>query len=450
MSKHTPNSKFNFRLHHVRPRFKSNVENVLGYMSFAIAEQGARDTESFNDSMRKAIKEFEDNSLKTDKTVENWRTEIVALFALVQERDGISHGTLIATELANSLDLQLFFKRFISTFQYPGGHLKPQEIQKLVGEAVCFHPGRWIARYFCAEGPCTESHYISAEEFCHCVLNDLRVTRDHEQISKTKARILQNRISKVKYDLGGDVIRYAKDILDYMILAGLLKVDLLGRYKMVFKAKDFLEALAQSKHFFDQYISGLNLKAIHALKVDWIDYVNNTAMTIESISFTDSQNSQQALEPSEEPRPMIGNTKSIGDYGEGLALVHEKAYLDNNERSDISHLVKLIPSHLAIGYDINSREVDDSSRYIEVKTTLSKSPLVLNRFHMTTNEWVVAEAHGTRYFIYRIQVTDESTKLFIMNDPVGLYKSSAIKMVPRDGADISYADNVVEEVELLK
>ena len=31
-------AKFYQRLHHPRPRFKKNIENVLGYMAFSIAE----------------------------------------------------------------------------------------------------------------------------------------------------------------------------------------------------------------------------------------------------------------------------------------------------------------------------------------------------------------------------------------------------------------------------
>ena len=64
-----------------------------------------------------------------------------------------------------------------------------QEVVKAVENGVKFHPGRWLAEYFLRPG----LPYITKEEFCHCVMNDLRVTRDQEPISRTIERIENNR-----------------------------------------------------------------------------------------------------------------------------------------------------------------------------------------------------------------------------------------------------------------
>lgn len=64
---------------------------------------------------------------------------------------------------------------------------------------------------------------ITKPEVCHCIFNDLRVTRDNEGVEKTWKRIMANRKNKVMYDQTGDVIRYAGDILDYLEIANLLK-----------------------------------------------------------------------------------------------------------------------------------------------------------------------------------------------------------------------------------
>ena len=61
------------------------------------------------------------------------------------------------------------------------------------------------------------------EGACHCIFNDLRVTRDHEGVESTWKRISDNRKNKMTYDQTGDVVRYAGDILDYMEIANLLK-----------------------------------------------------------------------------------------------------------------------------------------------------------------------------------------------------------------------------------
>ena len=86
---------------------------------------------------------------------------------------------------------------------------------------------------------------------------------------------------------------------------------------------------------------------------------------------------------------------------------------------------------------------------IEVKTSISKAPLSFNRIHLTTNEWRVAEACGDRYYIYRLQISDDGYKLFLVQNPVQKYKNDQIRMVPRDGADLILNDDAGEFVELL-
>ena len=115
-----------FRLHHIRPRFKDNCEEVLLYMAEAITEIGDRPTKEFKELMRQKIRQFPGNIRYTLKTIDNWRTEISSLFALYFEIDDWTCITGLAEDLASSKDLSKFFKYFIYNFQYPGGHLKPR------------------------------------------------------------------------------------------------------------------------------------------------------------------------------------------------------------------------------------------------------------------------------------------------------------------------------------
>ena len=52
--------------------------------------------------------------------------------------------------------------------------------------------------------------------------NDLRVTRDGRPTIDTWKLIRENIQKDLKYDWTGDVVRYAGDILDYMVQANLL------------------------------------------------------------------------------------------------------------------------------------------------------------------------------------------------------------------------------------
>ena len=63
---------------------------------------------------------------------------------------------------------------------------------------------------------------ISKSEATHCIFNDLRVTRDGRPTIDTWKLIRENIQKDLKYDWTGDVVRYAGDILDYMVQANLL------------------------------------------------------------------------------------------------------------------------------------------------------------------------------------------------------------------------------------
>ena len=83
-----------------------------------------------------------------------------------------------------------------------GIHFKPaQYILKLLKHA-CAQEGKNIG--------------LTKFEICHCVFNDLRCTRDNEDVAFTWNRIKENRSLGLTYDQTGDVIRYAGDIVDYI------------------------------------------------------------------------------------------------------------------------------------------------------------------------------------------------------------------------------------------
>ena len=43
-----------------------------------------------------------------------------------------------------------------------------------------------------------------------------------------------------------------------------------------------------------------------------------------------------------------------------------------------------------------------------------------------------------RYFVYRLMISKVEKKLFILQDPVGLYKKDILSMIPKDGAEITF------------
>ena len=78
-------NKYYHRLHQVRPRFKNDIENVLLYVASEISKLGSQQIEVFNQNLFNAIRLYTGNATKTDKTIDNWRTEISALFGFIEE-----------------------------------------------------------------------------------------------------------------------------------------------------------------------------------------------------------------------------------------------------------------------------------------------------------------------------------------------------------------------------
>lgn len=471
--------EYYFRIHHVRPRFKGDIENVLIYMAEEITAVGEQPIDDFNNSVNSAIYNYPGNAHRKLKTINNWRTEISALFGFIEHSQTTNKPGKRAIELSEKQDLVECFKTFLYNFQYPGAHIKPLNVLEQIEAGIHFKPAQYILNLLrFANKNSGNSIGITKFEVCHCIFNDLRVTRDNEGAKKTWNRILTNRKNNVEYDQTGDVIRYAGDIIDYMETANLLKTYDSRTYYLNTLEEESIIKFCESTEWFSEYDSMIqsrtgSLEDIKKCTTGWFKYVNRdiqdtdfstdilayiagdedelkklkeTAGKTDTDEFTSREN---------EITSRIDNTydqfttKDIGDIGEGLVHSHECMRLKLGGREDLIHLIKRIPTQFAVGYDISSIELDERKRYIEVKTTISSKPLHFNRVHLTKNEWNTADSTHDRYFIYRLLLSKSERKLFLLQDPVGLYKKDLINMVPSNGAEITFDPNTVGQFEEL-
>lgn len=451
-----------FRLHHVRPRFKNDVENVLVYMATEISKMKADDKENFADELNNAIRRYPGNGVKELKTINNWRTEISSLFGFLEYDGNTTKPGRRAVELAEKQDLVEFFKYYLYNFQYPGAHLKVQEISKQINAGIRFKPAQYILSVLkYAEDSTGSRQYITKAEACHCIFNDLRCTRDNQAPEEVWKRIAENRENKVDYDETGDIIRYAGDILDYMEIANLLVVYGGKNFYINTLETEAVLKFVNSTEWFNHYDEFITNRAatyeeIKAYYDEWFRFVNRDiaetdfetdllafiANDVDEYEELKKQNYalyDKALENTDSLK-----TKDIGDMGESLVHSHECQRVKIGGRSDLIHLIKRIPTQFAVGYDIQSVELDERKRYIEVKTTISSKPLHFNKVHLTPNEWSTANTMRDRYFVYRLMISKAEKKLFLMQDPVGLYKKDLIDMIPKDGADITFSTNKAE------
>lgn len=456
MSEYIIPAEYKFRIHHVRPRFKGDVENVLVYMAEEITKIGEAPRDEFVSKINASIYRYPGNAHRKEKTINNWRTEISSLFGFIEHTDTTDKPGLRAKELAEHQDLVEAFKVFLYNFQYPGAHIKPKDTLEQIENGVHFKPAQYILkllRYANRDGG--NSIGITKYEACHCIFDDLRVTRDNEGVEETWKRISKNRKLEMSYDQTGDVIRYAGDIIDYMEIANLLKTYDSRTYYLNTLEEETIIKFCESDEWFSEYDRMIknrsgSLEAVKDCINGWFSYVNrdlsDTDFSTDILAYI-SDSSKQSEELKNQSSAIASyidtsieefSTKDIGDVGEGLVHGHECMRIKLGGREDLIHLIKRIPTQFAVGYDISSVELDERKRYIEVKTTISSKPLHFNKVHLTKNEWNTASSTHDRYYVYRLMISKSGTQLFLLQDPVGLYKKDLIDMVPGDGADITF------------
>lgn len=466
---YTVPDKYFLRIHHSRPRFKNNQEEVLIYIATEISKLPEMRKNDFKIRVNNAIKLFPGNSNKTQKTIDNWRTEISSFFGLIQRNsdDSKNFPSTMAIKLAEEQDLIQFYKYFLFYFQYPGGHLKSQENKKLIENNVRFNPAKYILKVLEKGEQVTKGRfYLTKAEATHCIFNDLRVTRDSRAEEEVVELLLNNRSIKIDYDWSGDIIRYAGDILDYMCIADLLITHDGQKFYINNTDKEAVASFIEKESKCDIYDSFYNKKDIDTLDLTklnpmWFDYVNtdlhdNLFQTdlYKYLGIEESSYKTLVQEAIDDFHKKISNdeevkSKEIGDFGEGLILGHEKMRVKLGGREDLLHLIQKIPTQFAVGYDILSVELNKIKRHIEVKTTVSSKKMNFYNFHLTPNEWDTASTYKDSYFVYRLSITKVGTELHMIKNPVDLYKNNLIDMSPRNGADIKFSNEVSEKTELL-
>lgn len=463
------------RIHFVRPRFKNNIENVLLYIAHECCKIEAAPCREYADKINRAIRLFPGNADLTQKTVDNWRTEISALCAFYNEHkaENLTETSRLSFFLNEHQDLTQFFKFLMLSFQFPGGHIKPLDNINLILHGVRFKPAQFIIKVLMA-GNKILSHdedekemSISDEEATYCIFNDLAVTTGKRTPAEVARTIIDNRQKGLRYydpedyqvrnskglpRSKGDVVRYAGDIMDYMVIASLLDKRMDGYFILKPDSVETLQTFANDDSYFEGYerfygLSELTSSMIAPIETEWFDYVNNLVSAdkfktdIRSIIET----SELEVIFNDRIAEIIASesttTKDIGNIGESIVYSHEKQRLKLAGYKDLLHLVAIVDSPAYHpGFDIDSLEGDGTNhhRYIEVKTTISRQKINLFGFHMSPNEWYVAETQREHYCVYRLMLSANEKTQYILRNPVGLYKADEIKAMPRNGMEVSF------------
>jgi hypothetical protein len=459
-------AEFHIDMHFVRPRFKNELEDVLSYFSNSISKITPAKAKEFNVNFDNFIQGYPGNDSLKPKTIANWRTEISALLGFIQYDDGTLKSSRLANELSNEQDFISFFKCFTTKLQFPGGHIKDKFNCELIERDIKFKPAALFLKVIKLLNKVgTEHSYLTKDEATYILLNDSRFLSVDSDLNIAVKIIQKNRNEQyLEYDgqfgctkSHGDQTRTAGDILDYMELANILQRK--GRKFFINTSElKVIDHFLKKPDLFQGYDSfyscdELNASALSGVRADWFDYVND-------LNFEDFKTDVGVFIRSHTITPDVDievdyetvhklSTKEIGDKGEAIIIAHEKAKLTEEGADHLTHLVKFMPTHLAVGYDVQSREFDDSHKYIEVKTTVSNKKLTQYRFHLTPNEWNSAFTNRGTYYVYRLVITAEKRSLFIIKDPVGAFQQGLVKVMSPSGFDIIYNEKSGWDEKLL-
>jgi hypothetical protein len=446
-------SQYKLQLHFPRSRFSSDFEDTLILLSSQMVRLGTVSESIFEEKIDALLRSIKGEDL-ADKTIANHRTEMTRLLGLaIYSNDEVITGNR-TYELVRNQDIPRFFKSLCNRFQFPSGINKIHFTETYIASKVHFKPAQYIIKLLRAGKEITgKSLAVTSKEIAHLVFNDKRVTVHNESPTDCVNRLLDLRKQDIICNNSSDVIRYARDFLNFMVQANLLisynKVYILNEREK--KALDFIE---NNNSFFAEYDKALNsdgtvdLQVIRNAEENWhryytdIDSFGEEALTTkidafskETIEITNESNETEEITVGFEiPKSLQEviltdnktgevkkvSSKDIGDEGELIVYGIERERV-LKIRPDLLALVKIVSNDTSLGFDIQSIYDSGMKKYIEVKTT--KRNYTPEEFHGTAfftisyNEWLTAQQHGDNYYIYRVIIAKEKLSIFVIQNP---------------------------------
>lgn len=190
-----------------------------------------------------------------------------------------------------------------------------------------------------------------------------------------------------------------------------------------------VETLSPTKESKLYVISGLDIQVVESI----CELISDNVLIKkdENSSSSSHKKSDKELSP-EELIKKLERQSEIGKKGELFAIEYEKKRLKDSYLSITEAQLEQAIKHIAItdvatGYDIESH-YNGESRYIEVKTTISKAE---SDFFFSLNEYEVLKAKGEEAYIYRIVFEEKGSnpEVIELNDPFGERHPKKLKPV---------------------
>lgn len=113
-------------------------------------------------------------------------------------------------------------------------------------------------------------------------------------------------------------------------------------------------------------------------------------------------------------RKIMESREAIGQAGENWVVNYERRYLRENGKNELAEqIMRISEANIGAGYDVLSFKIDNTEKYIEVKTTA----LSRMEFFISANELEVAKQLNGKYWIYLVSEIFGEPRLTTIQDP---------------------------------
>lgn len=452
-------------LHFSKSRFNRSYEDILLMIANEMAKMGVVTKDEFKQRMTAVLAPYLGSI--TQKAFDNNVTEPTRLFGMVIYQDkNVSAGNR-TLNLARNQDVPGFFKAVCNKFQFPSGVNAAHVTKYLLSESVRFKPAQYLIKLLRAGSVRTGKTFaVTAKEIAHLVFNDKRVTVGQEPPEQRLNLFLELRNKNILCNGTNDVIRYARDFLNFMVWANLM-IEYKKKYFLNEQEKTALDFIQNDDTFFEDFELAKQGTIVETAEITearqtWTEYYADSDFDEESILKTSLSAFSQAiveitsennkvetiktggldftgdiLEIAEAQKAKGQTTKDIGDEGEVIVYRMERD-LVKASRPDLLGLVKIVSNDTSLGFDIQSvlNLETGSKKYIEVKTTKRNfTPgdfSATSYFNISYNEWITARQYGDSYFIARVIIAREKLSIFIIQNPYKQFQEKKIRMYPTE------------------
>ncbi len=457
----------------IRGKSQKEMDDLLPAYALVVDEICPCPERDFKNLFNEAFRRFLPESERTEKTLDNHRTEISGkLFGMYyRSEDGVIYESQRTLKFLEDNDQPAFFKDVCYKMQFPNGMDSPRTLRLRMETEINIRPNAFVLKVLQLADRAGED--VTVKDVGYYVLNSLDVLQGKaspyevlEAIAEDHALGLQREIKSFgkngRPKASSYVMQHIREQLNYLELANLIRiVD--GKVLLNHREMDAIDIFAREynkKPEFDVYSYDLEKREVRRqFQYDWEAYFSRLSANADNFSTSPtaiSSKQENALVAGE--KPATANLTEFGEEGEAIVFEYEKARVAAFNRR-LANKVLSLGKTKGIGYDIQSvvAEPGDEAeyvKYIEVKSTkrlttpnLDDSSWV-DTLNITRNEYVAANQHKKYYAIYRVFFTRDGVFIFVIDDVAKKITDGRIQATPKSYRIDYSSDSVDSKIQI--